>query len=304
MNPALVSVVVPAFRSARFLGQMLDSALSQDYQPLEIVVVDGGSDDGTVELLQAYASRHPDLRWVSEPDDGPADAVNKGLAMARGEYAWIQNADDVFRRGAISAALQAFRRNPHASFVYGDVERVDEQGDVTFVRHFPAFSWPAFFAWSCTVAQGSILFRRDLALKVGGWDATYYSCDLNLWLRLALHAPAVHLPQVLSAWRRYPGQRTSREHFGRIWEGYWRMIRDCPELEHASLNKRRLARASCHLLALRFYPERKPWRIRAHVLFGLLLHPGAVRYLPLSRFARLLPGMAFVRRQHGQRANP
>lgn len=309
MNPdakPLISVVVPSFRMARFLPAMLDSTLGQDYRPLEIIVADGGSDDGTVEVLRGYAERFPELRWISEKDKGPADAVNKGLRMARGEYIAIQNADDVFLPDALTAAAAVLQQNPQASFVYGDLEGLDEQGRTTYTRRFPDFSWEAFFAWSCTLAQSSILIRREHLLAIGGWNAAYYSCDLDCWLRLALRAPPVHIARTLSGWRRYAAQRTRPDQYGKIWDGYWRMVNDCPELKDAPPRLRRLARASCHLLALRFHPTREPWAIRGHALRGLALHPTAWRYQPAERFTRLIPGRAFLRRlfRRADGANP
>lgn len=291
MGNPLISVIVPSYKMASFLPSMLDSCFSQDYAPLEVVVMDGASQDGTVEVLESYAQRHPNLRWRSEPDSGPADAVNKGLAEARGEFALIQNADDLFCPGALSAASSHLQAHPEASLVYGDVGGMNDGGEVSYQRQFPGFSWEAFFANSCTLAQGSVLFRRNLALAVGGWNAAYYSCDLAFWLQLAFKAPPVHLPQMLSIWRRHAGQRTRADQFHQIWDGYWRMMRETPELAAAPWRLRRLARASCHLLALRYHPTRNPWAIRWHALLGLALHPSAWRYQPRHRFYRLIPGI-------------
>src|SRR5438046_444877 len=96
----LLSVVVPSFNHNRFIGRTLDSILNQSYRPLEIIVCDGASTDGTVETLRRYAALHPEISWLSEPDSGPADAVNKGLARIKGEIAAIQNSDDIYYPGA------------------------------------------------------------------------------------------------------------------------------------------------------------------------------------------------------------
>lgn len=286
----MVSVVVPSFRMAHFLPQMLASTLGQDHRPLEIIVADGGSDDGTVALLREQAASHPELHWLSEPDEGPADAVNKGLSMARGEFVVIQNADDVFRPSALAAAIATLQAHPQSSFVYGDIEIIDEAGNVRSTRRFPDFSWEAFFGLSCTVAQSSILFRRELALAIGGWNGNYYGCDLDFWMRLAFRGEPVHIPQVLSAWRRYEGQRTNEAQYARIWEDYQRMVVESEDIRNTSPRIRRLAHASTHLLALRYFPQDRRWAVRGHMLRGLAGHPSAWRYLPWQLFARKLPG--------------
>lgn len=286
--PPLVTVIVPSFNQGRFLRAALDSILQQDYRPLEVWVIDGKSTDDSVMILEDYARQHPEVRWLSEPDGGPADAVNKGLQRAAGTYVAIQNSDDLFRPGALRTAIATYLAHPRASFVYGDVERIDERGEPIRGRRFPEFTWEAFFALSCTLAQSSIVFRRDYARQLGGWNRRYYTCDLDFWLRLAFKGTPIHIPQVLSAWRHHAGQRTRPDQYGRIWAAYWQMIEDCPELRAASPRLRGLARASCHLLALRFHPPGHRWTVLGHALRGLALHPGAVRYYPVREYFRHL----------------
>ena len=288
-------MVVPSFNLARFLPNTLDSILEQDHQHFEIIVVDGASTDGSVDILRAYSARHPQVRWISEPDEGPADAVNKGLALTRGVYIGIQNADDVYRPGALTAAVRAFRDNPGCSFIYGDVEFIDAVATLRRTRRFPDFSWSAFLAWSCTFAQSSIFFRQSAMQKIGGWNPNYYSCDLDYWLRLAFLAPPVHVPAVLSGWRLHAGQRTRPEQYRRICADYGRMIRESPEMQRSSRRLRRWARASHHLLMVRFPPEAGAWKKLLNVAIGIGLHPAALRYNPWQRFARALPGARSLR---------
>src|SRR5689334_17841784 len=124
----LVSIIVPSFNQGKFIKATLDSILEQDYRPIEVLVLDGGSRDETLSVLESYQGV-AELRWKSEPDEGVADAVNKGLRMARGEIVAIQSSDDLYLPGAISAAVKYLLVNDDVALVYGDVEFINEHSE-------------------------------------------------------------------------------------------------------------------------------------------------------------------------------
>jgi len=125
----LVSIIVPSFNQGRYIGETLRSCLAQDYRPLEILVLDGGSSDETVAVLRSFDA--PELRWWSEPDRGVVDAVNKGLALTRGEIIGIQSSDDVYLPGAVDAGVEALAATPALGLVYGDIEHFDAESRIT-----------------------------------------------------------------------------------------------------------------------------------------------------------------------------
>lgn len=290
-----ISIIVPSFNQAEFLPRTLDSIFGQGHPPHQVIVADGGSDDGSVDVLREYASRHPTLQWLSEPDEGPADAVNKGLARVTGELIGIQSSDDVYYQDAFARVAESFGQSPEVGFVYGDVEGLDENDRVLYRRSLPEPSWAAFFAMSVALPQSSIFFRSDLAAQVGGWDGSIYGCDIDYWLRLLFHTRALHIPQPISGWRRYEGQRTQPEQFRRIWDDYWRMIDESADVRAAPTSTRRLARASKHLLVLRCPPSQARLTILRHLLIGALLHPGFWRYNPAGMVLSKFPGFGVLR---------
>ncbi len=130
----LVSIITPSYNQGRFLLETIQSVLSQDYPNLEYIIVDGGSTDGSLEIIQHYASQL--TWWVSEPDQGQTDAINKGFAHAKGEIlAWI-NSDDTYLPGAVSEAVTFLIAHPEAALVYADANLIDEQGSI--LGRFPA----------------------------------------------------------------------------------------------------------------------------------------------------------------------
>ena len=285
-NP-LVSVVVPSYNQGAFIRQTLESCLAQDYRPIEVVVVDGASTDGTVAVLESFSGR-PEVRWVSEPDAGVVDAVNKGLARARGEIAVIQSSDDFFLPGCFSAVAEGFRKRPAAGLVFGDVERVDAEGQAAFSPRQPRYSLARLLARELFIYQPTAFFRRGLALELGGWNPEIpYVPDIDLWIRLAFHAEVVQLDAVLAAYRSHPGQRD--RHRQNIYRDYLRMLELSREIPAAPRRLRRAAAAGAALLKFRYGGPWTDAELTRAAWQALLLRP-ALLFSPLLPKHRLVPG--------------
>ncbi|MDY6873252.1 MAG: glycosyltransferase family 2 protein [Chloroflexota bacterium] len=189
----LVSIVTPSFNQAPFLRQTIESVLGQDYPDLEYIIIDGGSKDGSLEIVREYAARL--AYWESIPDKGQTDAINKGFSRATGKYiAWL-NSDDVYRPGAVAEAVDFLEANPDVGMVYGDCDFIDAQGRV--IGQFPAAQtdYQRLRQGYVHVPQQASFFRRDLWQKVGPLDPSFYfAMDYDLWVRLAGEALLVYLP--------------------------------------------------------------------------------------------------------------
>jgi len=166
----------------RFIEETISSVLAQDYPNIEYLVIDGGSSDGTIEILKRYAGR---LRYLSEPDRGQADAVNKGFLQTTGEIFTFLNADDTLLPGAVSTAVRAFRENPEAVVTYGNAWYVAEDG--SRIGPYPVEEYNADnLARRCFICQPAAFIRRDAFAEVGMLDASlHYAMDYDLWIRLA-----------------------------------------------------------------------------------------------------------------------
>ncbi len=202
MERPTVTIVTPSFSQGRFLRATIESVLSQDYARIEYIVMDGGSTDETATVVRDYSSR---LTFVSEPDRGQADAINKGFRRARGQVlAWI-NSDDLLLPGAVGAAVEALVANPHAPAVYGEGDRIDGHG--RRLGRFP-FTEP-FNLWklihhSDYILQQSVFFRR-VALEEAEYldEQLHYTLDWDLFIRLGLCAPLHYLPRPMGAIREH-----------------------------------------------------------------------------------------------------
>jgi glycosyltransferase involved in cell wall biosynthesis len=198
----LVTIVTPSYNQGRFIAATIESVLGQDYPNLEYLIIDGASTDETAAVVARYADR---LTFVSEPDGGQSDAINKGFRRARGEIvAWL-NSDDLLLPGAVSAAVRALREHPEAGAVYGEGYQIDEQGAV--ISRFAATR--AFNLWrllnlSDYVLQQTAFFRRDVFDDVGWLDENlHYGMDWEILMRIGLHRPLVYIPREMGAIREY-----------------------------------------------------------------------------------------------------
>jgi len=196
----LVSILTPSYNQGRFLEETIQSVLSQDYPLLEYIIVDGASTDGSVEIIQRYASQL--AWWVSEPDQGQTDALNKGFAHAHGEvFAWL-NSDDTYLNGAITQAVEALHSHPEAAMVYADANLIDEQGEV--IGRFPSRSTnlKKLLRGSVHIPQQTTFFWSRLWRIVGPLDPSFqFAMDYDLWVRLAKLAPLVYTPRVWANFR-------------------------------------------------------------------------------------------------------
>lgn len=196
----LVSIITPSFNQAQFIEQTIQSVLGQDYPNLEYIIVDGGSTDGSVERIRRYADRL--AWWVTEPDQGQTDAINKGFARARGEIlAWL-NSDDTYLPDAVSHAVQTLERNPEAGLVYGDANLIDENGAV--IGKFPArqTDYRRLRQGFVHIPQQAAFFRAELWKQVGPLDPSFYfAMDYDLWVRLARVSQFLYIPQTWANFR-------------------------------------------------------------------------------------------------------
>jgi glycosyltransferase involved in cell wall biosynthesis len=203
----LVTIVTPSFNQGQFLEETILSVLAQDYPAIEYWVIDGGSTDSTREVIERYADRL--AGWVSEPDRGQTDAINKGFARARGKYlAWL-NSDDTYQPWAVSEAVAYLEANPGVGLVYGDAHLVDETGRV--IGKFPAqkTNLSLLRIGYVHIPQQSAFFRADLWRKVGPLDPSFYfAMDYDLWVRLAREAPIRYQPHVWANFRLHLAAKT------------------------------------------------------------------------------------------------
>ncbi len=225
----MVSVITPSYNHAPYIRQTIESVLAQDYPLIEHIVVDGGSTDGTVEILREYGARYSDrFRWVSEPDKGQSDALNKGIAMARGEFIVWQNSDYYYYENVFQEPIRYLIAYPAVAMVYSDRNRVDEEGNCPILDSVGSFRPELLIELDDCIPNQAAFMRREAVLAAGGVNPDIHlGMDRDLWLRIGLISRIDYLPGVRGAWRCYSTAKTFSNDLK-----YWR---ESPTLLHTAL---------------------------------------------------------------------
>jgi len=206
----LVSVITPSFNQAGYLERTIQSVLAQDYPCIEYIIVDGGSTDGSLEIIQRYEDRI--ASWSSAPDLGQTDAINKGFERAQGEILCWLNSDDTFRPGAIREAVSFLQAHPEYGMVYGIAYYIDEEDCI--LGRFPMgqISYAQLRRGGNAIAQQASFFRKRVWDMVGPLDPSfYYAMDWDLWVRIAAVTPIRFVPRPWANFRLHGGSKSITE---------------------------------------------------------------------------------------------
>jgi glycosyltransferase involved in cell wall biosynthesis len=209
-----LTVITPSYNQARFIRRTIESVLSQDVPGLQYLVFDGGSTDGTPEILREYAEK---LTAVIERDAGQADAVNKGLARATGAVIGWLNSDDVYYPGACARTLDVFESHPDVDVVYGEADHIDQEDSVIEPYYTEPFSYDRLKD-VCFLCQPAVFFRRSVVDRYGLLQAGLRYCmDYEYWLRILAERPPYFLQARLAGSRLHAQTKTlgSKEAFHR-----------------------------------------------------------------------------------------
>lgn len=198
----LVTIVTPSFNQAPFIRATIESVLDQDYPAIEYIIQDGGSTDGALDVIREYGDR---VDWISEPDRGQSDAINRGFRRAHGDIvAWV-NSDDVLLPRAVSAVVEQFVADPCLALVYGDGLIIDVAGEVISEISLPEPNLWELVHLSNQIALGpAAFFRRSALASVGLVDETLrWVMDYDLFIRLSLRYPVAHVAEPIASVRVY-----------------------------------------------------------------------------------------------------
>ena len=220
-----LSIITPSYNQAAYLEQAILSVLQQEYPNLEYFVVDGGSSDGSVDILKKYSNRL--AYWVSERDRGQSHALNKGFAMTTGEWVGWLNSDDYYLPGALDAvAATVSTAYPSVGLVFGRGLRVDPDGReiAAFWPRDPVFDRHALLYGADYILQPTAFIRRDAWVAVGPLDEDLHYCmDYDLWLRLSETYEVATMAHPIAAAREHPASKTATGQVER-WLEIYRMI--------------------------------------------------------------------------------
>jgi len=197
----LVSIVTPSYNQAQFLEKTILSVLNQNYPSLEYIIIDGGSTNGSIEIIKKYQKYL--TYWISEKDEGMYDAINKGLKIASGDFLAYLNSDDLYLPNTVQTVVDYFQSHPDISLIYGDCNFIDSEGRFLYSYHYPAFKWDRFIVlnWS-SIPQQATFWRRDIHKKIGYFNPEFKMAgDFEFYARVGKHFQIDHLKKVLATYR-------------------------------------------------------------------------------------------------------
>ena len=208
-NLPLISIVTPSYNQARYLEQTLRSVLDQSYRNVEYIVMDGGSSDGSPEIIKKYERR---LKfWKSEKDDGQADAVYRGFEISTGEVLGYLNSDDYYLPGALQVVAECFANEPGIHWLIGGCVTVNSGGKKITKFYGAAQDYDSLLNSGPVFYQMACFWRRGDFFQLGGFDRSLHFCfDYDLFLRLARQSPPAVSHKILAAYRAHGDSKTSR----------------------------------------------------------------------------------------------
>jgi glycosyltransferase involved in cell wall biosynthesis len=195
----LVSVVIFVRNEVKYIGKTIESVLNQDYPAIEIHIQDGGSTDGTIDVIKQYP-----IKWVSEPDRGQGDAGNRGFYATKGEIVIFLPGDDILLPGSVTTLANTLINNPDIGFVYGDIAIIDGYDRIYSVLKGEPFSLDKMF-WRNIVSTQSVASRRSSLAKVGVYREDILCIDWDLWIRLGASFKSVYIPRTIAQYRSHDG---------------------------------------------------------------------------------------------------
>lgn len=203
----LVSIVTPSFNQAEYLEETILSVLNQDYQNIEYIIIDGGSTDGSVDIIKKYENKL--TFWLSEPDKGQTDAIIKGFNKANGSFlAWLCS-DDLLEPSMIKISAHFLSKLPAVGLTFGDRVRIDRKGNIYSFQRYPQFrNW--HLKWGLTLPQETVLFRKEIYEKSGALNPTFkMAMDYDLWCKMSEITNFFHIPAFLGKFRTHESSKST-----------------------------------------------------------------------------------------------
>jgi glycosyltransferase involved in cell wall biosynthesis len=278
----LVSIVTPSYNKGKFIEETILSIKTQTHPQIEHIIIDGGSTDDTINILKKYEGTY-NMQWLSEPDEGQSDAINKGWRMAKGEILAYLNADDTYLPEAVETAAKFLLEHPDIMMVYGRCNIINESSEVIGQSPAKEFDWEDTLCRGGMIPQPTAFFRRKILHEIGYLNTNLHmSMDLDLWIRIGLKFKMKCIPKHLANFRLCLGTKSMDDAYK---FGHEHLYILSKTFSNAELPKevralKRKAYSYAHLsIGVSYYKQRQIKQARRHFIRTITLYPGHLRKL-------------------------
>jgi glycosyltransferase involved in cell wall biosynthesis len=271
----LVSIITPVYNQANYIGETIESVLSQDYENLEYIVIDDGSTDNTVEILKKYSDR---IHWETRENKGETATVNEGVSKAKGEIIGIVSSDDPLLPGAIKEIVKVFVEQPDLIIVYPDWLMIDAEGKVIEKIVTFDYNYANMLRWHHCMPGPGTLIKKSVFQTLGGRDPQFrFVADFDFWLCAGLIGPFARIPKTLASYRWYAGGASSASKGKTMAEEHIRLVNKIYSLPNLPKNLLRLkneAYSSANYIAGAVCGDNQPLRRKYYL--------AAIKYAPFK----------------------
>ena len=201
-NLPKITVITPNYNQAKYLERTILSVLNQNYPNLEYIIIDGGSTDGSLEIIKKYEKKLS--WWISEKDNGQTQAINKGFLRANGEWIGWQNSDDIYYNGVFHELALIANKDPKVGLIIGDIMLIDEEDNIIRDVRYVKPTYNSVLAEGMVLSNQSAFWKTNLHQEIGFLDEKYqYSFDLDWFLRLLKKTTSIHTDSIWGGFRQH-----------------------------------------------------------------------------------------------------
>ena len=208
-----ISIITPVYNNKEYISKAIENYLQQGSAQTELIIVDGGSSDGTAEIIKSYAEKNDSIRWLSEKDNGQSDAMNKGIRMAQGEYISFLNVDDYYNPNTFIEVEKILKKDKKIDFLVADCQVWDEKGELIYInRPSKTKKWHVLSGYHFPVNPTAYFYRKKIHEEIGYYnESNHYNMDLEFILNVILKYKFYYIPKIFGNFRLLPNTKTVSE---------------------------------------------------------------------------------------------
>jgi glycosyltransferase involved in cell wall biosynthesis len=265
-----ISVITPNYNYAKYIGQTIESVVSQDYDNIEHIIVDDGSTDNSIEIIMSFKEKYPDkIKLIKQENMGQTIAINVGLKAATGDIiCWI-NSDDYYNKNVFSMIIDCFNRDTSIDAVFGDIGIVDEENKIIRINKYLKFDYASgvFNGFGKIISSNAIFWKKKLTQQVGHLNENFiYAMDSEYWSRLLLKRNVKKIKLVVANFRWHPLAKTIKSHF-KLSEDYIKATAEDNEIVRKSYSNLKISTIIPYKYSILLYI---PYRLKRLILRGLM----------------------------------